>query len=214
MKSRTVILPLLALMLGVSAFAQKIAVIDMQGALLTTKEGQKAAEELKNKFSPKEAELTKRQQDLQTKQEAYRKTQNTISASEKARLEREIDAGQKDLQRDADDAKAEFEGEQNRLLGGIMQKMQAVLTKYAADNAITMVVDVSSQPNNLLYADQTANISAGIVALYDAAAPAGATPTAAAPTAAPKAAGPRVPAPAAPKPPPPAPSVPKAPGVK
>lgn len=214
MKSRTVILPLLALMLGVSAFAQKIAVIDMQGALLTTKEGQKAAEELKNKFSPKEAELTKRQQDLQTKQEAYRKTQNTISASEKARLEREIDAAQKDLQRDADDAKADFEGEQNRLLGGIMQKMQAVLTKYAADNAITMVVDVSSQPNNLLYADQTANISAGIVALYDAAAPAGATPTAAAPTAAPKAAGPRVPAPAAPKPPPPAPSVPKAPGVK
>ncbi len=209
MKSRTVILPLLALMLGVSAFAQKIAVIDMQGALLTTKEGQKAAEELKNKFSPKEAELTKRQQDLQTKQEAYRKTQNTISASEKARLEREIDAGQKDLQRDADDAKADFEGEQNRLLGGIMQKMQAVLTKYAADNAITMVVDVSSQPNNLLYADQTANISAGIVALYDAAAPAGAAPTAAAPIA-----GPRAPAPAAPKPPPPAPSVPKAPGVK
>lgn len=212
MKSRTVILPLLALMLGVSAFAQKIAVIDMQGALLTTKEGQKAAEELNNKFSPKEAELTKRQQDLQTKQEAYRKTQNTISASEKARLEREIDAGQKDLQRDADDAKADFEGEQNRLLGGIMQKMQTVLTKYAADNAITMVVDVSSQPNNLLYADQTANISAGIVALYDAAAPAGAAPIAAPPIAAPKAAAPRAPAPAAPKPP--APSVPKAPGVK
>jgi len=212
LKSRTVILPLLALMLGVSAFAQKIAVIDMQGALLTTKEGQKAAEELKNKFSPKEAELTKRQQDLQTKQEAYRKTQNTISASEKARLEREIDAGQKDLQRDADDAKADFEGEQNRLLGGIMQKMQTVLTKYAADNAITMVVDVSSQPNNLLYADQTANISAGIVALYDAAAPAGASPTAAAPIDAPKAAAPRAPAPAAPKPP--APSAPKAPGVK
>ena len=202
MKSRIVLLPLLALVLSVSAVAQKIAVVDMQGALLTTKEGQKAADALKSKFAPKEAELTKRQQELQGKQEAYRKIQNTISATEKARQEREIDANQKALERDADDAKADFEGEQNRLLGGIMQKMQAVLTKYAADNAVTMIVDVSSQPNNLLYADQTANISAAIVALYD-----GAAPAAAAPTAAPKA-----PAAAAPKPP--VTPAPKAPGAK
>lgn len=199
MKSRIAMLPLLALLLGASAFAQKIAVIDMQGALLTTKEGQKAAEELKTRFSPKEAELTKRQQDLQAKQEAYRKTQNTISAAEKSRVERDIDAAQKALERDASDAKADFEAAQNSLLGGIMQKMQTVLTKYAADNAVTMIVDVSTQPNNLLYADQKANISAAIVAIYDAAAPA--------PAAAPKA-----PAPAAPRPP--ATPAPKAPGVK
>lgn len=199
MKSHIAMLPLLALMLSVSAVAQKIAVVDMQGALLTTKEGQKAAEELKSKFAPKEAELTKRQQELQGKQEAYRKIQNTISAAEKARQEREIDATQKALERDADDAKADFEGEQNRLLGGIMQKMQAVLTKYAADNAVTMIVDVSSQPNNLLYADQTANISAAIVALYDAAAPAAA-------------AAPKTPAAAAPRPP--VTPAPKAPGAK
>lgn len=199
MKSRIAMLPLLGLLLGASAFAQKIAVIDMQGALLTTKEGQKAAEELKTRFAPKEAELTKRQQDLQAKQEAYRKTQNTISAAEKSRVEREIDAAQKALERDADDAKADFEAAQNSLLGGIMQKMQTVLTKYAADNAVTMIVDVSTQPNNLLYADQKANISAAIVAIYDAAAPA-------------PAAGPKAPAPAAPRPP--ATPAPKAPGVK
>lgn len=187
------------MLLGVSAFAQKIAVIDMQGALLTTKEGLKAADELKAKFSPKEQELTKRQQDLQAKQEAYRKTQNTISATEKARMEREIDTTQKALERDADDAKADFEGEQNRLLGAIMQKMQTVLTKYAADNAITMIVDVSTQPNNLLYADQSANISAAIVKIFDAAAPAGAAPVAApkAPAAAPKPATPAAKAPGA-----------------
>ena len=56
----------------------------------------------------------------------------------------------KNLQRDADDAKADFQAEENRLLGGIMSKMQAVLTKYANDNQITMIVDISPQPNNLL----------------------------------------------------------------
>jgi outer membrane protein len=198
LKASFVILPVLALMLGVSAWAQapKIAVIDMQGALLSTKEGQKAAEELKLKFGPREEEFNTRQKELVAKQDAYRKTMNTISATAKASMEREIDAAQKALERDADDAKQDFSAEQNRLLGGIMQKMQAVMTKYAADNQITMIVDVSSQPNNLLYADQASNISTAIITAFDnsaaapAAAPAGA-PAKPAAAPAPKPAAPR-----------------------
>ena len=59
--------------------------------------------------------------------------------------------------------------------------MQAILTKYATDNQISMIVDVSQQPNNLLYADQAANISAAVIALYDQAAPAPPAPAAGAP---------------------------------
>ena len=62
------------------AQSPKIAVIDMQGALLQTKDGQKAAAELKTKFSPKEQELQKRNADLQSKQDQYRKSENTLSA--------------------------------------------------------------------------------------------------------------------------------------
>ena len=71
-----------------------------------------------------------------------------------------------------------------------MQKMQAVMNKYAADNKLSMIVDMSSQPNNLLFADQASNISAQVIAAYDAAnggatsggaAPAAPKPTAPAP---------------------------------
>ena len=204
MKSRIAILPLLAVMLSINALAQapKIAIIDMQGALLTTKEGQKAAEELKAKFGPTEQELNKRQQDLQTKQENYRKNSATMTAAQKSSLERKIDTAQKALSRDAEDAKADFDQAQNQLLGGIMQKMRAVLNKYAADNGITMIVDVSTQPNNLLYADKSTNISEQIVKLFDAAPAAGAAPPAtskpAAAPAAPPAARPATPAPKTP----------------
>ena len=191
MKTRFAILPVLTLMLGVSVWAQKIAVVDMQGALLSTVEGKKAADELKSKFGPKEAELNTRSQDLQAKQDTYRKTGATAGATDKARMERDIDSLQKALQRDADDAKADFEAEQSRLLGGIMQKMQAVMTKYATDKQLSMIVDVSSQPNNLLYADQSVNISAEIVKAYDESAVALAAPA--------PAAAPRAPATAAPK---------------
>jgi outer membrane protein len=146
------------------AQAPKIAVIDMQGALLQTKAGQKAAAELKVKFSPKEQELQKRNADLQSKQDQYRKTEN---AEAKATLARDIDTLQRNLQRDAQDARQDFDEEQNKLMGGLLQKMQQVLTSYANQNQITMIFDISAQPNNLLYADKATNITAAIIAMYD-----------------------------------------------
>ena len=78
--------PSLALACGVASAqtALKFGVIDMQQALLSTKDGQKAVAELKAKFAPKEQEFQKRQADLQAKQEQYRKTENTISDEAKA----------------------------------------------------------------------------------------------------------------------------------
>jgi len=149
------------------AQSPKIAVIDMQGALLQTKDGQKAAAELKTKFSPKEQELQKRNTDLQAKQDQYRKGENTLSADQKASLARDIDTIQRTLQRDAQDARQDFEEAQNKLMGGLLQKMQQVLTAYANQNQITMIFDISAQPNNLLYADKATNITAAIIAMYD-----------------------------------------------
>lgn len=195
---RSNLIPIPALALALCAFApqagaqQKIAVIDMQGSLLSTAEGKKAAEELKVKFGPKEAEFNKRSQDLAAKQEQLRKGANTMSDEAKASADRDIAALTKALQRDGDDAKADFQAEENRLLGGILSKMQAILTKYATDNQISMIVDVSQQPNNLLYADQSANISAAVIALYDKSATSAPSPAPAPPSAA----KPNTPAPA------------------
>jgi outer membrane protein len=149
------------------AQAPKIAVVDMQGALLQTRDGQKAAAELKTKFSPKEQELQKRNADLQSKQDQYRKSENTLSADQKASLARDIDTIQRNLQRDAQDARQDFEEAQNKLMGGLLQKMQQVLTAYANQNQITMIFDISAQPNNLLYADKATNITAAIIAMYN-----------------------------------------------
>ena len=162
------IAPLFAALCG-GAWAQspKIAVIDMQGALLQTKDGQKAAAALKTKFGPKEQEFQKRNADLQSKQDQYRKGENTLGADAKAALARDIDALQRNLQRDTQDARQDFEEEQNKLMGGLLQKMQQVLNAYANQNQITMIFDISAQPNNLLYADKATNITSAIVAMYD-----------------------------------------------
>ena len=103
--------------------APKFGVIDMQQALLSTKDGQKAVAELKAKFTPKEQEFQKRQADLQAKQEQFRKTENTISDEAKATLARDIDVMTKNLQRDTDDARQDVDQEQQRVLNELGAKV-------------------------------------------------------------------------------------------
>jgi outer membrane protein len=202
-------IPALVALCGATAWGQqpplKIAVIDMQSALLGTKDGQKAVAEFKAKFAPKEQEFQKRQAELAAKQEQFRKTENTISDEAKANLQRDIDKITKDLQRDTQDAQQDAQEEQQRMLNELGGKVMQVINKYASDNKVTMVFDVTqgAQANNLLFASTSIDITRDIIALYDqlssaspaakTSAPAPAAP--AAPAAARRPAAPAAPAP-------------------
>jgi outer membrane protein len=170
----SILTALLGMACGIAAAQTtlKIGVIDMQKALLSTKDGEKAVAELKAKFAPKQQEFEKRQAELQAKQEQYRKTENTISEEAKATLARDIDAMTKNLTRDTDDARQDVDQEQQRVLNELGQKMMQVLQKYASEKQLTMVFDVSGQPNNILFASNTIDITRDIITMYDAAAPA------------------------------------------
>jgi outer membrane protein len=202
--------PCLALLGALTVFGQtpiatgagpKIAIIDMQSALVGTKDGQKAAADLKAKFTPREQDLQKKQQELAAKQDQYRKIENTISEEAKATLQRDIDGLTKSLQRDSDDARQDLDQEQQRILQDLGQKMMQVIQKYAGEKSLGMIFDVSGQPNNLIYAATSMDITRDIIALYDSSAPA-----AMAPAPKPAAAAPAAPRPAAPKPAAPAPA--------
>jgi hypothetical protein len=64
----------------------KFGAIDMQKALLSTKDGEKAVAEMKAKFAPKQQEFEKRQAELGARQEQNRETENTISEEAKVGL--------------------------------------------------------------------------------------------------------------------------------
>jgi outer membrane protein len=155
---------------------QKVAVIDMTSALVTTKDGQKAVADLQAKFRPKEQEIQKRGQELQSKQEQYRKAANTLSDEAKANYERDIELMNRNLQRDTADAKQEMDEDQQKILQDLGPKIMQVVNKYAVDNQISIVFDVGGEPNNIRFASSAVDITRDIIALYDKAAPV--TPTA------------------------------------
>ncbi len=181
----------LALGLSTIGFAQqKYAVISIQGAIVATKDGQKAAAELDAKAGPKRKDMEGRQNEINSLKDQLQKGQNTLSETAKNDLYRTIDQKTKTLNRDMQDAQDEMDQEQQKLLQGLGQKMMAVIDKYAKDNGYTLILDVSNPQTPVLYASNTIDITKDIVELYDKAnAGGGATSTSTAPasgTAAPK----------------------------
>lgn len=147
--------------------AAKIAVINFQGAIIGTKDGQKAAKELETKFAPKRKELTDQQAELQSLNDQLRKGSNTMSQDKQAQLERDLEDKNKRFQRDQQDANDEWNAEQQRLLQSLGQRLIAVIEKYAKDNGYTMVLDVSNPNTPVLYAASSTEITQDIISLYD-----------------------------------------------
>lgn len=175
-----------------TAAPTKVGVIQIQSALIATKDGQKAAKELEDKMAPRKKELDGKQAEIRDLQERLAKGGNTLSDSAKEELTRNIDTKTKSFNRQVEDAQAELENQQRQVLNGLGQKMMQVIDKYAQANGFAIILDVSNQNTPVLYASNTVDVTKDIIDLYDktafsaAAAPAAAPKPAAAPAAAPK----------------------------
>ena len=200
-KSKVFLWPVLALAATLTVQAQnKVAAINIQAAIIGTKDGQKAAAELNAKMQPKKKELEQRQNDINALQDQLNKGQNTLSESAKTDLYKNIEAKKKTLQREVEDAQADLEADQQKLLSQLGQKILAVIEKYSRDNGITMVLDVSNPQTSVLYASPSVDITKEIIDLYDKSTASGGAPAPApapktpATTSAPKPAAPAKPA--------------------
>lgn len=184
MKHRILALPCAALFLAASlAAAQtptKIGVIQIQTALVSTKDGQKAVQELESRMAPKQREMERKRTELQELQDKLQKGGNAMAQAAKDDLARSIDQKTKSYNRDMEDARAELDTEQRKLLEDLSGKMQVAIDKYALANGYAVILDVSNQNGNVLYVASGVDITKDIIDLYDKTnptAPGSSTPT-------------------------------------
>jgi len=167
-------------------FAQapsKVGIINIQSAIVGTREGQAAVKDLEAKSAPKKRELEKLQSEINGLREKLNKLSGVGSEEQKQSLMRDIDGKTKSFNRQVEDAQAELDQEQGRLLNELGGKMLAVLDKYAKDNGYTIILDVSAQNTPVLFAANGIDVTQDVVALYDKnAAPAGPATGGAAPS--------------------------------
>jgi outer membrane protein len=89
------------------------------------------------------------------------------------------------MQRDTDDAQAELQQDQDRVLQELGQKIMLVVDRYATEHGFALILDVSSPQTPVLYAANAIDITRDIVTLYDAAQNTGGAAPASAPAAKP-----------------------------
>jgi len=202
-KKNLIALAILSTALATVAAAQgaapnKVGVIQIQSALVATKDGQKAAKELEDKMAPRKKELDGKQAEIRDLQERLAKGGNTLSDSAKDELTRNIDTKTKTFNRQVEDAQAELETQQRQVLNSLGQKMMQVIDKYAQANGFSIILDVSNQNTPVLYASNTVDVTKEIIDLYDKTNfSASAAPAAPAAAAAPRPAAATAPKPAA-----------------
>src|SRR4029077_5374417 len=93
----------------------------------------------------------------------------------------------KSLNRDTEDAQAESEQEQGKVMQELGQRVMAVVNKYSKDHGFSLIMDVSSQQTPVLFADPAIEITGDIIKLYDQNSPG---PVSSAPAGAPRPAAP------------------------
>ena len=172
MKNRILALPCLALFAAAIAGAQgppptKVGVIQVQAALTGTKDGQKAVGEFQGKMAPKQKEMERKRAEIQELQDKLSKGGNAMAQAAKDDLARTIDTKTKAYNRDMEDAQAEFQGEERKMLEELSGKMQVVIEKYAQANNYTVLLDVSNQNTNVIWISTAIDVTKDIIDLYD-----------------------------------------------
>jgi outer membrane protein len=211
---KTAIVAILALLISVpSLWAQnlKIGVVDFERAVVECAAGKKSSEKFNGTLQAKQADLEKKQKDLEDQQKKLQNGARTLSDAVKGDLQKDIDRRTKELQRVNEDAQKELQALRNELLRPIAERATSILNAMAAEQNYTLVVDISSQESNVLWANPKNDITAELIKRIDTATPAetGKTeapkpttpaPTTAAPTPRPTAPVPKPTTPPAPKP--------------
>ena len=182
---------------GTASGGTKVGIINMQTAIVATNEGQRDFDALAKKFEPKRTELKNLSDELDSLKKQLDTQGPKLNDDARADLVKKIEAKQKTLTRNSEDAQSELQAQQNEIAQKIVQKMGPVIGKYAKDNSLGMILDATRAwpEGELIWANDTVDLTKPIVDAYNAQSD---VPPPAKPAAA-KPAAPKPAAPAAPK---------------
>jgi outer membrane protein len=180
----------------------RIGTINIEQAIYASNEGQRDFEALSKKLEPKQTELKKLNDEVDSLKKQLSTGGDKLADDARATL---VKQKQKSLERSVQDARDEAQSQQNDIAQRILQKMAPVIVNYASTTGFGLIVDTSNPwpQGPVLWAAPSVDITRAIVDAYNlkSGVPAPARPAGTAPAkpAGTGAAKPAAPAPAKPQ---------------
>lgn len=163
----------------------KVAIINIQAAIANTNEGQRDLDALQKKFEPKQIELKSLNDEVDNLKKQLAAQTDKLNEEERNKRVQAIEAKQKTLQRDLEDAQNDYQSQSNEIAQRIGTKLMQSLDAYAKQNGYAVVLDISSQSSPVLWADTAkVDITKPVIEAYNVVSgvPAPSTPKATAAT--------------------------------
>jgi len=145
----------------------KVAVIAFQAAVAQTNEGQRNMADLQKKFDPKRQQIKALSDEIDSLTQQLQTQGANLSQAEQQSRTRTLDAKKKELDRDTQDAQADFSQQMQDTFNAVAAKVYDVMQAYAQLKGYTMVLDISQQESPVLYASAETNITKEVIDAYN-----------------------------------------------
>ncbi len=154
-----------------SASGNKVAVISVRQAIVSTAEGKQASAELQSQFAPRQNELEALNKQVNDLRQQLSANQTTWSDEQKAKAQNQGQRLAAQLERKNNELQEDVNAAQAEVVDRIGRKMMDVLDRYSRENGFVAVFDSSAQNSPILYASSNIDITQDIIKLYDQAYP-------------------------------------------
>jgi outer membrane protein len=152
------------------AYAEsKIAVVDVQQAVMQTEDGIRAQATLKKLFDKRQKELDGKQEELGKAREDIERQARVLSREALARRMEDWQRRMVELQTVFVDYNKELQKKQGELTGPILKKMLGIITRLAKKNGYELIIDRSATP----YARPDLDLTEQVVQMYNSGADGG-----------------------------------------
>jgi Skp family chaperone for outer membrane proteins len=149
------------------AIPAKIALVAFESAVFATNEGQRAVQDVQKKYEPKKAQIDTLSQEVDSLKKQLQSAPATLSDDERATRLKNIDVKEKQLNRDAEDAQTAYQADLQEAYGKVAAKVSVTLKQYVSDNGFTILLDVSNQQSNVMWAVPSTDVTQAVVTAYN-----------------------------------------------
>lgn len=143
----------------------KVAIVDVQSAILQTNEGKAAREKIEKEVAQKRQDLLNQQNSLKKLQEEFQAQQSVLSDGDKQTKQKEFQTKLQAFQQAQMNFEQESRQKEAAALQKIFQNIQTEVQKIAKQKSYDMVFDKSAAV--LLYANNTTDITPEVVSMYN-----------------------------------------------
>ena len=168
------------------AVPAKVALIAFEQSVFATNEGQRAVQDVSKKYEPRKTQIDSLAAEVDSLKKQLQSAPATLSDDEKQTRLKNIDTKEKQLTRDAEDAQQAYNADLQEFYAKVAQKVSVTAKNYCQQNGFTLLLDVSNQASNVMWANTSSDVTQAVVEAYNkssgVAAPPPSAPSASRPT--------------------------------